>query len=127
MSIITFSIQLLDFPHLGFARSAMLSAICALSNNSGLHPPSLILQGVEREGECAVNGGSFADIWEGVHGNNFVAIKAMRLIHAHEGDKATKVSLLRSVVKLPDVLLLTGFYSRGRSLATTPSPTRPAA
>jgi hypothetical protein len=67
--------------------------MCTLSKTSGLYPESLILQGVEREGEFAVTGGSFADIWEGVHGNNTVAIKVMRVSHAHQSDKATKVSL----------------------------------
>lgn len=60
-----------------------------LSKRSSLYPASLILQGVERQGDSPVAGGSFGDVWMGRMDEKNVAIKVIRYL-----DSSAKASPL---------------------------------
>jgi hypothetical protein len=95
-----FVIQLLDFPLLGPAHARILRAMCTLSNHSGLYPASLVLGGVRKTSECAVNGGSYGDIWRGIFEQSTIAIKVVRHFTADLNDEFIKVNLPYSIARL---------------------------
>ena len=80
--------------------------MCVLSRNSGVYPSSLVIQGVDRKGGYIVDGGSFADIWEGVLRSNSVSIKIVRRLQVYPTDEAVKVGVCIFLLRNVDAKLL---------------------
>ncbi|KAF9464792.1 hypothetical protein BDZ94DRAFT_1235011 [Collybia nuda] len=71
-----------------------------LSKRSSLYPQSLVLQGVKRQGDYSVAGGSFGDVWIGKMNEEAVAVK-----------KRTHEAVLWKQISHPNVLTFYGLYT----------------
>ena len=85
-------LQLLDFyPDISFRRLHVATLI-KLSKASGLYPKCLLLTGIEFVGDGAVDGGGFGDVWKGRFGDQFLAMKVLKVYVKSDINELLKVS-----------------------------------
>ena len=70
-----------------------------LCSRAGLLPAShMIPEDLIQTSEYPVASGSFGEVWEGIHNDKRIAIKALRVYRTDDVKKVTKASFLNFVV-----------------------------
>ncbi|KAJ7936851.1 kinase-like domain-containing protein [Mycena leptocephala] len=93
-------------------RRRLFKALIKLSGDSGLHPRCCMLTGLELGEHLA--GGSFSDVYKGLHGGQDVAIKMMRVFGKRNTDQVLKEfgreALIWRQLSHPNLLPFVGLY-----------------
>ncbi|KAG6818581.1 hypothetical protein H0H93_003796 [Arthromyces matolae] len=95
-------------------RKKLIVATQRISARSGLYPACYVLKDVEQIGQFSVNGGGFADIYQGKFEGQLVCIKAIRLYQTsqieHVLKQFAKEAILWGQLSHPNILPIFGLF-----------------
>ncbi|KAG6818414.1 hypothetical protein H0H93_005163, partial [Arthromyces matolae] len=95
-------------------RKKLIVATQRISARSGLYPACYVLKDVEQIGQFSVNGGGFADIYQGKFEGQLVCIKAIRLYQTsqieHVLKQFAKEAILWGQLTHPNILPIFGLF-----------------
>lgn len=115
--------QRLDYPIDTNYKRHHLKALMKLSKASELYPKCMVLNGVKLEGNCAVAGGGFGEVWKARFNNRLIAVKMLRIFKRRDAVKILKVhTSKRDLPTIAAQRMLAGLFFRSYLMATTFPP-----